>query len=247
VSAIALRRVRDYHDLSRVAADAIARTIRATPAAKVLVATGQTPMGAYGQLAAMTDAGSLDTSRLTVFQLDEYLGLRPDDPRSLGRWALETFVRPLRIDDNRFVRLPLDEGADLDAYDRRIRDDGGYDLAILGIGVNGHLGFNEPPADADVPSRIVRLSEASRVANERYWGGDDGVPERAVTVGLAPILAAGHILLLASGGRKRSILRRALADPPSPDVPASFLQHASSVVVIADRGAAPEPAERIDA
>lgn len=239
MSPIAVRRVTDYTELSHAAAAEIADVIRTMPPARILLATGETPMGAYREVAAMAGAGRVDTSRVTVFQLDEYVGIGPEDRRSLGRWALDAFVRPLGIEEERFVRVPVDDRVDLEAYDRRIRDGGGYDLAILGIGENGHLGFNEPPTDAGAPSRIVRLSEASRIANARYWGGD-GVPERAVTIGLGPILETPRILLLASGERKRAILRRALADTPTPDVPASFLQRARSVMVITDRAAAPD-------
>jgi glucosamine-6-phosphate deaminase len=239
VNAIAIRRVDDYDDLSRVAAVAIAEVIRAVPAARILVATGGTPMGAYRELAEMTDAREVDASGTTAFQLDEYLGLEPGDRRSLGRWALETFVRPLRIDDDRFVRLPVDGAPGLAAYDHRVQDDGGYDMAILGIGENGHLGFNEPPSDADAPTRVVELSESSLRSNARYWDTDAGVPDRAVTVGLGPILGSRRIVLLASGAGKRAILHRALSEPPTPEVPASFLQRAGSVLVVADRAAAP--------
>lgn len=234
-----VRRVEDHDDLSRVAAGEIADVLRATRSARILLATGATPMGTYRELARMIGAGEVDASHVTAFQLDEYLGIAPDDRRSLGRWALETFVRPLGVPDERFVRLPLDD-AGLREYDDRVREEGGYDLAVLGVGENGHLGFNEPPSDADAPSRVVELSASSRRSNARYWDAGAVVPERAVTVGLGPILRARRILLLVSGEAKRTILRRALFEPPTPDVPASFLRGAGDVVVVADVDAAPE-------
>lgn len=240
-----VHRVADYDDLSRVAARVVAEAIRDMPTARILVATGATPMGAYRVLGKLTGAGEIDASGATVFQLDEYLGVGRNHRRSLGRWALETFVLPLSIDEGRFVRLPFDDAA-LTAYDRRIRDEGGYDLAILGIGENGHLGFNEPPTEADAPSRVVQLSAASRRSNARYWDPGAVVPERAVTVGLGPILRARRIVLLVSGARKRTILRRALFEPPTPDVPASLLQRAHDVLVVADRAAAPDATGRED-
>jgi glucosamine-6-phosphate deaminase len=232
-----LRRADDHEDVSRRAATLIAERIRQRPDARVLVATGRTPMRAYGLLGEMVRQGRLDASGITVFQLDEYLDLAPDDERSLGRWALETFVRPLGIADDRFIRLPLD-GA-LDAYDERVRADGGYDLSILGIGENGHLGFNEPPSSPSSPSRIVELTDSTIQANTRYWG-DAGVPRRAATVGLGTLLDSRSVLLLASGRRKRDVLERSLFGPVTAEVPASCLQLAQGeVVVIADAAAFP--------
>jgi glucosamine-6-phosphate deaminase len=237
-----LRRAADYDDLSERAAAFVADRIRETPAPRIVVATGRTPMGAYERLARRVARGDLDASAVTAFQLDEYLDLEAGDARSLGGWAVTTFVRPLRLSDDRFVRLPLDGAAGLRAYDERVHDDGGYDLAILGIGENGHLGFNEPPSEASSPSRVVELTPETIASNAGYWGDAD-VPRRAATVGLAPLLASRSILLLASGGAKRAILERALFGPVTPDVPASALQTASAdVVVIADADAFPDTA-----
>ncbi|MGZ4125258.1 MAG: 6-phosphogluconolactonase [Actinomycetota bacterium] len=237
---IEIVRAEGYDDLSRRAADLVAGCIGSNPTARVLIATGRTPIGAYRVLADGVTEGTLDASGITAYQLDEYLGLGPDDRRSLGGWAVETFVRPLRIADERFVRLPLAGDGALDEYDRRIRGDGGYDLSILGIGENGHLGFNEPPSDASTASRVVELTPGTIDANASYWGDAADVPRRAATVGLRPLLESARILLLASGARKREILERALFRPVTPDVPASCLQHArGEVVVIADRDAFP--------
>jgi glucosamine-6-phosphate deaminase len=237
VSEIELRPADDYEDLSRIGAAAIADVIRATPDARILIATGRTPVGAYWALASMVERGELDVAAITAFQLDEYVGLEPGDGRSLGRWAHEMFVGPLRLSEDRFVALPLDGEDALAEYDRRVRAGGGYDLAILGIGENGHLGFNEPPCDASAPSRVVSLSPASITSNARYWGDRAEVPLRAATVGLGPILESRSILVLASGDRKREVLERALLGPETSDVPASHLQRAASVVVVADRDA----------
>jgi glucosamine-6-phosphate deaminase len=237
---IEIVRADDYEDLSRRAADLVADCIGSNPAARILVATGRTPIGAYEVLADRVAEGILDASGITAYQLDEYLGLVPDDRRSLGRWAVETFVRPLGVAEDRFVRLPLDGDGALDGYDRRVRAGGGYDLSVLGIGENGHLGFNEPPSDASTRSRVVELTQATIHANASYWGDAADVPGRAATVGLRPLLESARILLLASGTRKREILERAIFGPVTPGVPASCLQRATGeVVVIADRAALP--------
>jgi glucosamine-6-phosphate deaminase len=242
VSAVDLRRTDDYDDLSRISAEVVAQHIRSKPHARILVATGRTPIGTYQVLAGMVEAGALDVSEITAFQLDEYVGLEPDDHRSLGRWAREAFVHPLGLDDDRFVTLPVagvDGSASLAEHDRRVRVAGGYDLAILGIGENGHLGFNEPPCDPSAPSRVVTLSATSLASSAGYWGESGDLPRRAVTVGLGPILEAGAIILLVSGARKRAILERALSGSMTPDVPASYLLRARSLVVVADRDAWP--------
>jgi glucosamine-6-phosphate deaminase len=234
--------VDDYEDLSRTAADIITVQIAAKPDAAVVPAVGDTPMGAYRELATRRERGELDPTRLRVFQLDAYLGLAPDDPRALYGWLLRSFVAPLGIPLAHVVRLPgdaPDPEAACGAYDAAVTQAGGIDLAILGLGPNGHLGYNEPPADPAAPTRVVDLTEESIVSSARYWGGRERVPRRALTAGMAPLLAARHTLLLVSGAHKREILRRTLSAPPTPAVPASYLQLAPRVTVLADRAAWP--------
>lgn len=226
-------------ELNRAAADVVSEVIQANPAASVVAATGRTPMGLYAELAARRATG-LETPRITAFQLDEYLGLGPDDRRSLFGWMRRSFLQPLGVDDERAVRLPTDGDleASCAAFDRTIEERGGLDLAILGLGPNGHLGFNEPPSGPEASTRVVRLSPATIEANARYWGDVADVPATAVTMGLRQLVAAGTILLVASGHRKRSILRAALEEPVRPEVPASFLQVAPGhVTAVVDRDA----------
>ena len=230
----------DEAALARSGADLVGSLIAAVPAAQVIVATGRTPMGMYAELASDRAAGALDTSRLRVVQLDDYLGLEPDSDRSLFAWMARSFLEPLGIPLERVVRLPLD--GDLEAgcaaFDRSVEAGGGIDLAILGIGTNGHLGFNEPPSDASSPTREVELSPPTLEANGSYWGEGVAVPRRAVTVGLAPLLRARRIVLVASGAGKRDIVERALRGPITPEVPASHLRLAPDVTVLLDRATA---------
>ncbi|GAC1432806.1 MAG: glucosamine-6-phosphate deaminase [Chloroflexota bacterium] len=237
--------VADYEAVSRAGADLVAVAITANPTANLVVATGETPMGLYRELARRRRDGHLDTSALRVFQLDAYLGIAPDDRRSLYRWMRESFLDPLDIPPERVVRLPGDAGdprAACRAYEAALRQAGGLDLSILGLGPNGHLGFNEPPAGPRAPTRVVDLTEESLESNARYWGGRDQVPSRAMTAGMGVLLAARQTLLVVAGERKRHILRRVLDGPPTPDVPASFLAQAAWVTVIADRAALPDTA-----
>ncbi len=230
----------DYEAVSRAAADHIAKYVKAHPTANVVLATGSSPMGAYQDLARLRAEGAFDPSRLRIFQLDAYLGLAPDDRRSLFRWLKESFLDPLAIQPEQVVRLPgdtPDPQAICKAFDDAVAAAGGFDLSVLGVGMNGHLGFNEPPADPSSPTRLVDLTEESLDSNADYWGGRDLVPRRAITAGLAGLLAARHTLLLASGARKHDILRQTVEGPQTGDVPASFLQGAAKVTVIADRAA----------
>ncbi len=235
--------VADYEAVSRAGADLLAGVLARNPQATVILATGETPMGMYRELAERRQRGELDASRLRVFQLDAYLGLAPDDRRSLYGWMLRSFLEPLGAPSHNVVRLPGDS-ADPDAacraYEEAVTNAGGIDLAVLGLGPNGHLGFNEPPADPTSPTRVVDLTPESVESNARYWGGADQVPRRALTAGMAVLLAARQTLLVVSGERKRAILHRTLYGPISPDVPASYLRQASGVTVIADRAALPE-------
>ena len=234
----------DYDALSRAAADAIAATLRRTPDALLLLATGDTPMGAYRELAARRARGELDTSRLRAAQLDEYAGLGSDDRRSLFGWMERSFLTPLGIPAERTIRLDASLPPDVAcrSYDAAVAAAGGFELAVLGLGPNGHLGFNEPPIERDAPTRLVPLTPESVRSNARYWGDEDDVPREALTCGLASMLEARQILLVVSGAHKREILGRTLASPPTADVPASWLQSAAGdVVVIADREALPTP------
>src|SRR5581483_10593530 len=137
--------------------------------------------------------GSLDCSRLRIFQLDEYLGLAPGDRRSLYGWMERAALRPWRIPPERVTRLPSrsdDYTAACVAYEAALERASGLDLCILGIGPNGHLGFNEPPVARDAPTRVVDLTPESIASNAAYWGGADQVPRRAITAGMRVILSA---------------------------------------------------------
>jgi glucosamine-6-phosphate deaminase len=231
-----------YEHLSQAGADIVARTLVEHPGASLLVATGNTPMGVYQELARRQHQGALDTSKARVFQLDEYVGLGPDDFRSLYGWTRRSFVEPLGIPDDRVTRLEADAadpGKACEAYEAAVDAAGGIDLAILGLGPNGHLGFNEPPSEADAPTRVIELAEASVESNAQYWGGRDQVPRSAMTAGMNVILAARHIVLVVSGAHKRDILHRAISGPVTADVPASWLQRAPNVTILADRVALP--------
>lgn len=236
-----VRAVDDAAALAEAAADLVVQAVEARPDAVVLAATGETPMGCYARLGLRR----FDSSRLRVAQLDEYVGIDETDPRSLYGWMRRSLCDPLGIGADRTMRLASDgePGVACRAYDEAVMAAGGIDLAILGLGPNGHLGFNEPPTDASDPTREVTLTPASLESNARYWP-QLAVPERARTAGMDLILAARRVILLVSGARKADILRRMLDAEPNRWLPASWLQRHPDAIVIADRGALAEVADR---
>ncbi|QBD76405.1 glucosamine-6-phosphate deaminase [Ktedonosporobacter rubrisoli] len=233
----------DHEAMSREAARAIAEVLKRKPGASIVIPTGNTPLQTYRELVQLYKRGEFTTAQLRPFQLDEYLGLPADDSRSFFGWVRRTFLEPLDIPVERLIRLngETDEPeAACRAYDAAVQQAGGFDLAILGLGSNGHLAFNEPPSDPQSPTRRVALTEASITSDGAYWGGRELVPRYALTCGMTHLLAALQILLLVSGQAKQAILEKTISAPITPEVPASYLQQSPNVVVIADKAAWPQ-------
>ena len=231
----------DSAAMSALAADRIIQTIRAKPDAALLVATGSSPLGAYEIVARRARAEGIETARLRIFQLDEYLNLAAGDRRLLYGWMHRAVLDPLAIPDANVVRLPsivADEARARRDYEAAVAAAGGFDLAILGLGPNGHLGFNEPPSGPAAPTRVVELTPESITSNGPYWGGTDRVPPQALTAGMSVIRDTRAVLLLVSGEHKRSILERTIRGEVTPDCPSTWLQRHPNVTVFADRAAA---------
>jgi glucosamine-6-phosphate deaminase len=175
------------------------------------------------------------------FNLDEYVGVDPTDPRSFHAAMATQLTGPLGLDPAG-VRLPdglaPDPQAEADRYSAAVAAAGGIGLQVLGLGLNGHVGFNEPPCGLEAPCRCVELSDGTRAQNAGGFGGvAAAVPTRAITLGLVEILAAERILLVVTGAAKASVLRRVLEAPPTPDIPATWLQRHRAVSLIADGAA----------
>ncbi len=237
-----VRVVESYEDVSREAADAVQRTVEATPEAAITVPTGQTPLGMYEELVRRVQAGKLDLSRTHIFLLDEYLGQGREDEASLTRWLYEAFLTPAGIPTEHIHEIPSTaddpEGAAAE-FEVALADLGGLELAVVGLGPNGHVAFNEPGSPPDSRTRVVDLAPESREQSSAYWEGDAAIPERAMTMGIGTILSAKRIVLIVSGASKAEILRRALEEAPSAEVPASWLQRAGRrLEVVLDREAA---------
>jgi glucosamine-6-phosphate deaminase len=228
-----------YAEFSSLAADLVCAQVRARPNGVLGLPTGATPEGMYTELVRRVQGGEVDLSGMTTFNLDEYVGLRPHDPQSYHAYMWEHLFRHTPV---RARHLPHGDAADPAAeaarYEAAIAGAGGFDLVILGLGHNGHIGFNEPGADFTAGTRVVRLTDQTRQANARYFVSPSAVPAHAITVGIGTICGAKQVLLLASGEAKGAILHRSLAGPVTPDVPATALQGHDHLIVLADRAAA---------
>lgn len=238
---LGLQVVSDQSEVAAAGADIVEDLLSAKAQATIVCATGRTPIGLYRELARRNRRRRIDLGHARVFQLDEYVGVGDDDPRSLYRWLERELLAPAAIAHNRVVRLRGDTddlAASCASYDMAVAEAGGIDLAVLGLGPNGHLGFNEPPSPADAPTRAVELSPASIESNAGYWPEPLPVPTRALTAGMTVLTAARYVLLLVTGQHKQRILEAATSAPPTPELPASLLIQAGVGTILCDRAAA---------
>lgn len=185
--------------MSHTAASLIARAFQDKPDLSVLVATGNTPIECYRQLAVVVAEQRIDVSRITAVQLDEYVAENPATTPLLFDWMNREFLKPLGIEPERTIRFDTTLTDPVEVYDREVTSLGGIDLAILGLGLNGHLGFNEPMSSIDSPTRFIELTSESLESNRVYWDSARPVPTHAYTAGMTTILAAKQIVLVVSG------------------------------------------------
>ncbi|MGH7530895.1 MAG: glucosamine-6-phosphate deaminase, partial [Gemmatimonadales bacterium] len=239
----------DHDDLAALVADRVVEVVRREAAARgrcVLgLATGSTPLGVYRELIRRHRAGEIDFSRVVIFNLDEYYPMGPESPHSYRRYMWENFFEQVNIPpesvhipDGSVSREQLAEHCA--AYERAIVEAGGIDFQILGIGKTGHVGFNEPGSSPDSRTRLVTLDTMTRKDAAADFFGEDNVPREALTMGVATIIDAREIALLATGEHKAAIVRRAVEGEVSPDVAATFLQRHPAVTVYLDAAAAAE-------
>ena len=222
----------------------IAARVREKPDLVLGLATGRTPVPLYRQLVALHKAGEIDFSGATTFNLDEFVGVTADDEGSYHAFMREHLFAHVNIPRER-RHLPNGSAKNLDAecarYERSIEEAGGIDLQILGIGTNGHIGFNEPARELHARTHKVTLHESSRRANRALFGNDpDRVPREALSMGMATILHAREIVLIAMGKSKARCIERVVNGPVTTRLPASFLQLHRRVEVVLDDGAAGE-------
>ncbi len=242
-----LKIVENQETMGRVAADIFSGMIARRPNCVLGLATGSTPVPLYAELARRCHAGEADFAQVRTVNLDEYVGLGPQQPQSYRYFMQTELFDHVNIDPAN-TKLPDGMAADLIAacaeYDAQISAWGGIDLQLLGIGHNGHIGFNEPGGAFTLRTHPVMISERTKLANARFFEDDpEKVPAQAITMGIGNIMGARSIVLLVSGESKAEILCRALTGDVTPQVPASVLQLHADVTVIADREAAALVAE----
>jgi len=236
-----LRVEEDYERLSVAAARWVADAILDKPRAALALPTGNTPLGVYQHLTGMARQGLVDFSQVVCFNLDEYLGLPPHHPQSFRAYMQKHVWGPwgLRPDQVHIPSTSPDNPlVECQRYDEALAQVGGLDLAILGLGTNGHIAFNEPGTPWESTTHVAMLTEETRGEEAANFGDLEQVPRQAITMGIKTLMRAGHILLLVSGERKAPMLARAVRGPINPDVPASILQLHPRLVVLADRAAA---------
>jgi len=223
-------------------ANALARLVGHKPDALVGVATGSTPLPVYQALGAKVRAGTVDTSRVRIAQLDEYVGLPAEHPESYRSVLAREVLQPLGIGMNAFMGpdgTAEDVQAACEAYDAALAGAGGVDLQLLGIGTDGHIGFNEPCSSLASRTRIKTLTEQTRVDNARFFDGDIAqVPHHVITQGIGTILEARHLVLLATGEGKADAVAATVEGPVAAVCPASALQLHAHATVVVDEAAA---------
>ena len=234
--------VADYEEMSRQAAALVADAVAAKPDLVLALPTGSTPLGMFRSLLGLQSSGSLDLSRVTFFCLDEYLGAAPEDENSLTGWLLREFMGPAGIKCEDLHLVPStasDPELAAARYDAELAAHGGLDLAVLGLGPNGHIAFNEPGSERHSRTRVLDLTPESIAQSSGYWADGIETRTRAMTMGVGTLLEAKRIVLIVSGAAKAEMLRRSLHDTPTAEVPASWLQDVpEKTLVIADAAAA---------
>ncbi|MGW1562920.1 glucosamine-6-phosphate deaminase [Streptomyces sp. NPDC002144] len=234
--------VPDARSGGELVAEAMARLLRRKPDALLGVATGSTPLPVYEALAARVRTGAVDVSRARIAQLDEYVGLPAEHPESYRSVLRREVLEPLGIGMEAFLGpdgTAEDVQGACDAYDAALAAAGGVDLQLLGIGTDGHIGFNEPCSSLASRTRIKTLTEQTRVDNARFFDGDvEAVPHHVITQGIGTILEARHVVLLATGEGKAEAVAATVEGPLASVCPASALQMHPHATVVVDEAAA---------
>lgn len=230
----------DYQTMSRKAANIVSAQVILKPTSVLGLATGSTPVGMYKQLVAWYEKGDLDFAQVKTVNLDEYVGLASTHEQSYHYFMQQHLFDLVNVDPantNIPDGLAADPKAECDWYNQVIRSLGGIDLQVLGMGHNGHIGFNEPGQAFELETHVVNLTQRTIEANARFFSYQDEVPRQAMTMGIKSIMMARKILLMVSGEDKAEIVKTALKGPVVPQVPASILQLHPNVILVGDKAA----------
>ena len=228
--------VKDYAELSRIAANEVIETVNAKPGALLVLPTGRTPVGMFARLVEASRDGRVDFSAVRFVTLDEYAGIPGDDRRRLLAWLGRELLDPLEIPPEHVVAFNPETEPSIECarIESAIGALGGIDLAVLGLGPNGHVGFNEPGSEPASRTREIVLTAESIASNAGYWGSEQDVPRTALTLGLATLFEAKSLVVIVSGQAKAEIVARTLSAPTGSDVPATALRAHPRITFMAD-------------
>lgn len=235
--------VDDYAAMSNQAADRVAEVVTQYPTGAITVPTGSTPVGMYAELVRRINTGELDFSGVQIFCLDDYLGQTPEDEASLTKLLLREFLVPGNIPMENVHFIPTskdDPAANAARYEAEIEAAGGLKLAVIGLGPNGHVAFNEPGSGPDTRTRVIDLTRESRDQNAAYYEGAE-IPEQAITMGIGTILSADRVVMIVSGASKSGIVAEMVHGPMTNDLPGSWIGlKGAQAELIVDKAAAAE-------
>lgn len=233
--------VDDYKMMSAKAAQILVSQIILKPEAVLGLATGSTPEGMYADLIKYEHEGLVDMSHITTFNLDEYYGLDQNNPQSYHTYMRNHLFNHINLDEQH-IHIPPTRASNVKKtchdYDEMIQEAGGIDVQVLGIGQNGHIGFNEPDIKFEARTHLVALDESTIKANSRFFEDESKVPKQAISMGIKNIMQSKKIVLMASGLSKADAIYEMVKGPITPNLPASVLQLHPDVVVILDKDAA---------
>ncbi|WP_291578559.1 glucosamine-6-phosphate deaminase [Clostridium sp. UBA6640] len=233
-------KVKDYKELSRKAASILASQLILKPKSIIGLATGSTPIGTYEELIRLYNEGFISFSDVITFNLDEYCGLESNDTNSYYNFMKTKLFNHIDIKKEN-INIPDGLAEDIqnecECYEEKIEKSGGIDVQLLGIGRNGHIGFNEPSSKFESKTFLVNLDEDTIEANSRFFDNIEDVPRQAVSMGIRTIMSSKKILLLANGEEKAEIVYKAIYGDIIPEVPASILQLHPDVTIIVDEKA----------
>lgn len=233
-------KVKDYQELTKKACEILVEKMKMLKSPVLGLATGSTPEGLYECLIEHYNRQEITFENVTSFNLDEYVGLNADHPSSYNYYMHDKLFNHINISEDR-ASVPNGVTSDLvahcEAYEQAITDAGKIDIQILGVGINGHIGFNEPGTSFDSKTHIVELDESTREVNGRFFESADEVPEKAITMGIKTIMDSGEVLLLISGENKAETVARLVNGEISEEFPASVLKRHSNFTLIVDEAA----------
>jgi glucosamine-6-phosphate deaminase len=233
--------VDNYEEMSKRAAKMIASQVILKPDSVLGLATGDTPLGMYKELIELYKKDEVDFNEVRTFNLDEYYGLNRENPQSYFNYMVNNLFNHININREN-INVPSGMAKDINAvcldYENKIKEAGGIDMQVLGIGGNGHIGFNEPNVNFEAETHLVNLDEQTIEANSRFFDSIKDVPIKAISMGIKTIMNSKKIILLASGISKAEVIERAVKGKINPNVPASILQLHNDVTMILDKEAA---------